>query len=270
MSTHHIRARVVRLGAACSLVCAVLTATLARAESLDGIFSAGNEAFFRGDYAAAAQQYERLEEAGVRDADVSFNLATAYARHGQLGRAVQHFERALWLRPGDDAAEEGLAAARGLLAKRRADRDGEAELRTEPPLADALVRSLSADGLAIATVVLDALLVALLAGWLLVQRTSVRLALGVGAALTALLGGLSTAGLLVKLDVGREGERVVVVREGAELREGPDAQAKTRGPAHEGELARALERDGSYIRVQLERGARGWLDAKDLGHLRPD
>jgi tetratricopeptide (TPR) repeat protein len=254
------------------LLCAlVLVASgAAQAESLGGIFAAGNEAFFHGDYAAAAKSYERLEEAGVRDADVSFNLAIAYARSGQLGRAVLHFERALWLRPGDDAAEEELAAARNLLAKRRADREGEAELRTEPPLADALVRSFSVDGLAIATVVLDALLFALLAGWLVVQRTSLRLALAVGAALSALLGALSTAGLLVKLDVGREGERTVVLREGAELREGPDAQAKSRGPAHEGELARALERDGSHVRVQLERGARGWLDVKDLGYLRPD
>ena len=63
------------------------------AQSLDRLFAAGNEAYFRGDYARAAANYERLVEAGVHDPDVYFNLATANARSGRYGRAVLFFER---------------------------------------------------------------------------------------------------------------------------------------------------------------------------------
>jgi hypothetical protein len=187
-----------------TLLACLSLASAARAESLERIWSAANEAYFRGDFAAAVKGYEQLEQAGVRDADVSFNLATAHARQGELGHAVLGFSRALWLRPGDDGAEEGLSAAQNVAA----------------PLC-----------------------------------------------LAALL--LFGAGLLVKLDVLREGEPVIVLREGAPLREGPDDKALVRKQALEGQAGRVLRTEGAHSETVLDSGARGWMSAKDLGHLRP-
>jgi len=242
----------------------------ARAESLDRIFSAANEAYFRGDFAAAIKGYEQLEQAGVRDADVSFNLATAHARKGELGAAVLYFSRALWLRPGDDGAEEGLSAAQNELAKGRADRVGEAELQTRPPLAEALVRPISADGLAIAMLLACIALFGCLAAWSTTQRSGQKLALGVAAPLLLLALLLFTGGLLVKLDVLREGEPVIVLRESAPLLEGPDDKAQVRKQALEGQGGRVLRTEGAHSETLLDTGARGWMSSKDLGHLRPD
>jgi tetratricopeptide (TPR) repeat protein len=258
-----------------ALTAALLLASLAltgaaRAESLDRIFSAANEAYFRGDFAAAIQGYERLEQAGVRDADVSFNLATAHARKGELGAAVLYFSRALWLRPGDDGAEEGLSAAQDELAKGRADRDGEAELQTRPPLAEALVRPVSADGLAIAMLLCCMAFFGCLVAWSTVQRAGQKLALGVAAPLLLLTLLLLTGGLLVKLDALREGEPVIVLREGAPLLEGPDDKAQVRKQALEGQAGRVLRTEGAHSETVLDTGARGWMSTNDLGHLRPD
>jgi len=252
-----------------ALLCALLAGS-AQAESLETIFSAANEAYFRGDFAAAAKGYEQLERAGVRDADVSFNLATAYARQGQLGAAVLGFARSLWLRPGDDGAEEGLSAAQDELAKRRADRVGEAELRTRPPLAEALVRPISADGLALAMLLMSALLFGCLGALTIVTRSGHKLALSVAAPLSFLGLALFSGGLLVKLDVTRDGEPVIVLREGAPLREGPDGKALVRKEALEGQAARVLRTEGAHSETLLDNGARGWMDTKDLGRLRPE
>jgi hypothetical protein len=251
------------------VLCALLTST-AHAESLPRIFSAANEAYFHGDFAAAAKGYEQLEQAGVRDADVSFNLATAHARMGELGAAVLGFSRALWLRPGDEGAEEGLMAAQSELAKRRADREGEAELQTRPPLAEALVRPISADGLAIAMLLTCAAFFACLVAWSLVQRSGPKLALGVAAPLLLLAFGLFSGGLLVKLDVLRDGEPAIVLREGALLREGPDDKALVRKKAQQGQAARVLRSEGAHSETLLDTGARGWMETKDLGRLRPE
>jgi len=258
-------------GAVCALVAliAVLSSS-ARAESLEAIFQKANEAYFRGDFAAAAKGYEQLQQAGVRDADVSFNLATAYARQGQLGRAVLGFSQALWLRPGDDAAEEGLHAAQDELAKRRADRIGEAELQTRPPLAEALVRPVSADGLAIAMLVLCAALFGCLTALTRARRSGTKLALAVAAPLCFLGLVALAAGLLVKLDVLRDGEPAIVLREGAPLREGPDDKALVRKEALEGQAARVLRTEGAHSETVLDTGARGWMNTKDLGRLRPE
>jgi tetratricopeptide (TPR) repeat protein len=242
----------------------------ARAESLDRLFVGANQAFFRGDFEEAADAYERLEQAGVRDADVSFNLATAYARQGQLGRAVLGFSRALWLRPGDEGAMEGLHAAQDELAKRRADRIGEAELQTRPPLGEALVRPISADGLAIAMLLLCVALFGCLAALTRIDRSGPKLALTVAAPLCFLALAVLSAGLLVKLDVLRDGEPVIVLREGAPLREGPDDKALVRKEALEGQAARVLRTEGSHSETVLDTGARGWMNSKDLGRLRPD
>lgn len=250
------------------LACLAL-ATGARAESLEQIWTAANAAYFRGDFAAAIKAYEQLEQAGVRDADVSFNLATAHARKGELGDAVLGFSRALWLRPGDDGAEEGLLAAQNELAKRRADREGEAELQTRPPLAEALVRPISADGLAIALLLGCIAFFGSLAAWSTTQRSGRKLALGVAAPLCLLASLLFAAGLLVKLDVLRDGEPVIVLHEGAPLREGPDDQAQVRKKALEGQAGRVLRTEGAHSETVLDNGARGWMSTHDLGHLRP-
>jgi len=251
-------------------LCMLALSPTARAESLEQIFSAANEAYFRGDYAAAIAGYEQLESAGVRDADVSFNLATANAREGKLGAAMLGFSRALWLRPGDDGAEEGLHAAQDELAKGRADREGQAELQTRPPLADALVRPISADGLAIGMLLSCLLLFGCLAALTRVTRSGPKLALAVAAPLCLLALLMLSAGLAVKLDVLREGEPMIVLREGAELREGPDDKALVRKHALEGQSARVLRTEGAHAETVLDTGARGWMASKDLGRLRPD
>ncbi len=264
-----------RVGRRWRVIVIVLLATLAplgsaRAESLESLFSEGNAAYFHGDFATAVKRYEALERAGVRDPDVSFNLATAHARLGHLGYAVLGFERALWLRPGDEGAEEGLLAARAELAKRRADREGEAELQTRPPLTEALARPFSPDALALALLILSALLFACLTGLHLARKPSQRIAVAVAAPLTGLLFLLSAAGLAVKLEVLRDGYAAVVLREGAELREGPDNKAVVRKQAHEGQPARVLRSDGNHSEAQLDTGSRGWMETKDLGRLRMD
>jgi hypothetical protein len=242
----------------------------ARAQSLERIFTAGNEAYFRGDFARAVEQYERLVGAGVHDPDVYFNLATARAREGRLGHAVLYFERSLWLRAGDELAEEGLSAARAVLGKRRAEREGEATLKTRPPLAQALVARIDADALALTLLVFDVMFFAALLLRSRARRDGVRLGLTIALPLLALLTLAAGAGLLLKVQGLAEGEAAIVLRDGAELREGPDSRAQVRARAHEGQDARVLRREGSFARVQLSQGERGWINYKDLERIRPN
>lgn len=253
-----------------SLVTVAWSAPRAQAQSIERIFSAANEAYFRGDLKRAVEQYERLVDAGVHDPDVYFNLATAHARLGQLGRAVFYFERELWLEPGDEAAEQELAQARAVLGRRRAERDGQAMLQARPPLVEALVRPLSADLLAGWLLAFDVLLFGLLLLRRQAKREAVRLGLTISVPLVGLLLLASAAGLLVKTEAGKDGRAAVVLRDGAELREGPDEHAQVRAAAHEGQAARLLRREGNFARVQLEAGERGWMQKQDLGIIRPD
>lgn len=244
-----------------------LTASSARAQALPDLFSQGNAAFFQGDYATAIARYQALVDVGVDDADVHYNLGTAYARAGQCGQAIAAFERSLKASAGDGAAQANLQACQAQLGKRRAQRDGEATVQTRPPWADAVLRGVSIDVLAWIVLVLNALLFGGLIVRRWVQRDIVRTGLAVTVSLLALALGVAALALAVKAEWFREGRAAIVVREDAPLREGPDPRAKTRAQGLEGEPARIVQREGNFVRVRLLRGPEGWMQSADVGAI---
>jgi hypothetical protein len=143
-------------------------------------------------------------------------------------------------------------------------------VQARPPLIEALMRPLSADVLAGLVLALDALLFGLLLARSRAKREALRLGLAISLPLLGLLLLASSTGLLVKLEAFKDGPAAIVVRDGAELREGPDAHAQVRTAAHEGQAARMLRREQGFVHVQLDGGERGWISAKDLGAIRPD
>jgi hypothetical protein len=256
--------------AACLLAVGVLAAARAEAQSFPQIWQGANQAYFRGDFERAASGYQRLVEAGVQDPDVYFNLGVAEARRGALGRALLAFERSAWLRPGDEITSRELTAARAALGRKRAERHGEATLQSRPPLVEALLRPFSAETLAFAVLVFDVLFFAVLLARRASRSEPLRLGLAIALPLLGLCGLLCALGLAVRAELLDAGKAAIVVRDGAELREGPDASAATRAQAYEGQSARVLERAAGFARVQLSGGTSGWMKQKDLGEIRPD
>jgi len=240
-------------------------ASAQRGQTLEQLFEAGNQAAFAGDHEAAIRHYQRLVEAGVEDADLSFNLGTVYAQSGQYGRAIQHFERALRFDPGDDDAQKSLEDARDVLITRRAEAEGEAVLDEGRGFGEDLVRPFHEPLLAILLLVLELLFFGF---WLLRRRAARgKLGLTIGAVVVGTLFLAVGLGLLTKRGFFRDGEPAVVVRDRAELREGPDPRAARRGVAREGESAAILDADGDFLRVELGSGARGWLAKSDVGRI---
>ncbi len=255
----------------CLLAALLLTAASgAHAQSLIELFSAGNQAYFQGDFKHAAGYYQRLVDAGVDDPDVYFNLGTACARNGELGRAILYFERAERLSPGDTDAAQALATARAALGKRRAEAQGEATVETRPPVAEALVRPYRESTLAGLVLGLDLLFFALLFGRRFLLSETLRNSFAISAAVAALSLIAAAGALAQKSGAFDEGRAAVVLRDGAEVREGPDPRARSRAQAHEGQSARVLRRDGSFLRVRIGGGAQGWMQDRDVAMIASD
>jgi tetratricopeptide (TPR) repeat protein len=243
-----------------------LCASAQAADSLEGAFTRGNRAFGRGDFASAVEAYTTLVDAGVDDADVSFNLASAHGALGHYGEAIRYFSRTLRLRPSDDAAQAGLKKAREALGQRQALETGEAIVTSRPPLTEAVFAGLTTDALAIA--LLAALLAcSLCAGLLLyVKAEGVRLSLGIGTTLALVVSAGATLGLLVKFDWNEPGTRAVVLHDRAALREGPDEMARLARELPEGSSVRILGREAGFMHVRL--GEReGYLLPTDVGEI---
>ena len=253
------------------LVFALLALPLtARADSLEEIWDRANHAYFQGDHDGAADGYRELLALGVVDPDVAFNLATAEARRGRYGAAIQYFEQALWLRPGDEDARAGLEGARAAVGARRANAQGEAEVAEEPPLGEALFGGTSRDLLALLTLLTSLGLFGALTALLFVRRESVRLGLGVAAPLVGIVLLVSGAGMVIRNGWLEEGDPGVVLQERVPLREGPEAEASERHVAREGQRAWILD-DGEdgWVLVRVPSVGEGWAEASRIGPVRP-
>lgn len=253
--------------AALALMLGGLVVAPARADSLPETYARGNAAYARGDYASAIREYETLEEAGVTDADVSYDLACAYASAGKYGAAIRYFERTLRRAPGDDDAERGLKQARDLLGERQAKERGEAIVAERPPLSRALFASLGENALALTLLCSSVLGSFALFALLRARAEALRLALGIGGGFFALLAGVAGFGLGSKMDFGAEGQRAVIVVERAPVREGPDPNARLSAELNEGESVRVLAREGEFAHVRLARGSEGFVPKSAVGEI---
>lgn len=72
----------------------------------------GNQAYTAGQLPEAVEKYEAARDLGVNDAVLHFNLGNAYARQGQLGKAVVCYLRAQRLAPRDKDNRANLAWVR--------------------------------------------------------------------------------------------------------------------------------------------------------------
>ena len=255
-----------RLGVLLLWVSLLLSLPLgAQADSLRDVFARGNAAHARGDYASAVREYEALVQSGIDDPDVCFDLASAYGALGKYGQAIRYFQHTLRLAPRDDGAREGLRLARQALGERQAQARGEAIVVDRPPLTEALFAPFTSDGLAIALLVAIWLATVLFLVLPSLRAEAVRLGVGIGSALALAVALFSALGVGAKADWGRAGQRAVVLRDAAAMREGPDDAARMIGELAEGEGVRVVARSGAYARVVARNEQTGYVRSEDVG-----
>ncbi|MEM9885810.1 MAG: tetratricopeptide repeat protein [Bacteroidota bacterium] len=82
------------------------------AQDPDRQFYTANQSYEIGEYAVAIEQYEILRSEDYHSAELYYNLANAYYRFGELGKAILNYERALRLAPEDEDILHNLSLAK--------------------------------------------------------------------------------------------------------------------------------------------------------------
>lgn len=232
----------------------------------------GNEAFWQGDYRAAARAYGKAVEAGARSGDVFFNLGTAEAHQGRNGPALWALEQALLLAPDDEDAAHNLDAVRERV-KTAALSAGYGESVTLPGTDDlgtglftAIAPIWLTLGFGLTWVALFGLLIALRRMGPGGSRTAVTF--------TAVITGLTAfgfGGLIAGRElVVREARYGVVVADPGRVVSGPGPQYKTQSRVLPGVKVRVRGSDGDWVHVTLPDDSSGWLHQQDVrGLIRP-
>ena len=216
------------------------------------LFSDANAAYLSGDLARAVASYEALIAEGVTSPELETNLGAAYLRQGRRGLAALHFERALFLDPGDDDARADLVEVR----RGNVDKlEGESEEGGTETLARVLAPLPGGTAAAL-------LLALWCVAWVLLGVRMVRpfawagLSAGIAFALA-----LAAAAVTWGAATGRRMalQRAVVVAQSVPAREGPAEKSVSHFEVHEGTTVRVEDQEADYRRVKLANGLTGWV-----------
>lgn len=218
-------------------------------------FEQANQAYEKGNYNFAIEQYEDILNGGRHAPELYYNLGNAYFKTGNLGKAILNYERTLLIRPGDADAEANLAVA---------------QARTEDiiqPLPafflarwwNSLKSSLSAGVWSWLTILMLWLGLAGFAVWLLaVQRVHKK---------RGFLAGVACLGLFVltfmlsaqRTHNQQDSNMAIILSKEVALKDAADEDSPNILELHEGTKVNLIDRIGMWHKVRLPNGEQGWL-----------
>lgn len=216
-------------------------------------FARGNTLYADGKFAEAASAYEIQVHRGEYSANLFYNLADAYYRRGDRGRAILNYQRALLLEPAHAEAAANLAFVRGRVPV--------------PVSGGGFFNWLEVDHWT---------WLAAAGGWLAV--------IGLGAAvfaprsrwcvLTAGVAGAAVCGISVlaitRLDGGAKNPaRAVVLADETRALYSPADNSKAVFTLPAGGEVSVLSEQGAWDYVELGEGSRGWVSAERVEKVVP-
>ncbi|GEM_PF-2947364 len=240
------------------LVCIVIATIALCAETPQELFTRATQAYDQGHYRDALGLFLELEDMGIVDTDLYFNLGNTYFRLHQTGRAVLYYKRALAVDPNNEHAANNLTLIAGDLAKPAQAADADADYLSMR-LRD-LYEWLPLNALAVILTLLLAGVVAML-HWLFHRRqdrdrTVPVFVLGV---VIVLWLGLGILALSRWHDYANRVFDQKVRTWTVVARRAPDAAAAARFTAHRGQALSVVSESGAWSRVMMADGREGWM-----------
>lgn len=225
------------------------------------MFTAGNQFYSEGKFREAIQQYEQIVQTRFVSEVVFYNLANAYFKDGQLGKAILYYEKAHRLAPGDREVSENLNFARTRISDK-------VEKPAEGFFTRQLFRWLNLLPLDVETFVALACFVlanACFTIFILGQSPMLsRLSLTASFVFFGLflLFGSSNCLRIYRAETIVE---AVVQTDKVDVLSGPSADSPTLFSIHEGLKVKVENEVREWVQISLENGWNGWIKKETVG-----
>lgn len=240
---------------------ALLTAASCCAGYLDeSFFKNGAEAYRRGDFAPAAEEFHKIESASHVSGELYYNLGNCYFKLNDLGRAILYYERSMRLLPRDRDLLFNIETARNACKDRIPPEETPFILK---PFAF-VTRWLTVWELTFLNV---------LCAWLWLIAAALRILFRAGSrvlstAVKVLLGIQVVLALCWALELhDGAADKAVILESEVAVHSGPGETFPESFKIHEGVVVQILERQGDWSRVMLSGGLGGWLKSDDYERI---
>ena len=232
----------------------------ATAQTPQQLMQQGNEAYGKGDYAAATETYNAILDAGQHSADLYYNLGNAYYRQDELGLAILNYERALRINPHFRDARQNLELAYSKT---------EDQIDTLPQIflvkwAQAVVAWFSPNGWLVVLLLLTALLGAFVAIFFVSRDYAWRkrsLLIGLLVSLLLLLAVGCTIASHVRYN---RHDKAIITSPMIVMKGSPEAHSIDKMILHEGTPVNIDETLGDWHKIHIADGTTGWVESSDI------
>lgn len=237
----------------------LLLATVS-AQTPQQLMQKGNDAYGKGDYAAAVEAYNAILDAGMHSADLYYNLGNAYYRQEELGLAILNYERALRLNPRFRDARQNLDLAYSKT---------EDKIDSLPQIfivhwVQSVISWFSHTGWLIVLLILVALLGALTVLFFVSSDYAWRrrsLLIGIFVSLILLLAIGCTIASHVQYN---RHDRAIVTSPMIVVKSSPEAHGIDKMILHEGTKVEIEETLGEWHKIEIADGNNGWVETADV------
>lgn len=226
----------------------------------EGLFTAANADYARGQYQHALNTYKKILDAGYQSAPVYYNMGNASYRTGDLPSALLYFEKAHKLLPGDAA----INANTRLVNSKTQDK-----IETVPEFFisrwwNALLFEYTTSSYAVMSVILILLASALLILYFFAHGIVLK-KVGFYGAIVCFISGIFVVFILNRQAAYVEDhQQAIVFTSPVTVKIAPAEASRDLFVIHDGTKVTILDNNGVWVKIKLANGNEGWMKLSAL------
>ncbi len=234
-----------------------------QASEQDDLFMKANQSYQEKNYSSALKIYEELLDKGNKSAALHYNVGNCYYKTKQIGKAILHYERALFLDRNDEDTRYNLELAY---------KDVEDDFGT---IADFFLfdwwnkcsKLLSSTLWSILGILLLWLGVAGLVLWVMGKERGQRKKGFLAGILLILFSFLPLGLAYTKASLEQHSGYAIILAKETPINSAPESGSTVLYQLHEGTKVKLLDKIGAWYKVRLSNGEQGWVIDSDLEEI---
>ena len=239
------------------------TATEPTTTDAEALWDMANTAYNEGNFEKAAATYEQILAQNLHSAALYYNLANAYFKQGELGKALLNYNRASRIAPGDEDIRHNQEYAEKM-TKDSIEKIPEFFLTT---WLRSVRGAMSCTAWTVLSIVMLAVALVMALLYLLAQRMSLR-KVGFYTMAMALLLFVATSIFAISERnqlVGRS--EAIVMSTAASVKSSPDRSATELFVLHEGTKVSIGATTDGWAEVRIADGRKGWIEQERIERI---
>lgn len=216
-------------------------------------------AYDKGDYKVAIENYEKIIAGGEASSLLHYNLANAYFKNNQIGKAIYQYHLAHKLDPADKDIKHNLT----IVSKKTKDQIENKENYFVKNIESGVLTAYSLNGWAWSSIIsLSFALVFFIV--FLINDNFKKLFFWLGAIHVLIFIGSLIIGFAALSEITNKNNAIILSAE-VSVVNAPTEDAKEQFKLHEGTKVTVLESNSKWTAIQLENGNEGWLQTNQVG-----